>query len=437
MTSSLPSHIEKYLSKFSLDKWSLEGDEKKYDVIIVVPALEEFSGIKRLINSLLKNDNQYLSKTLIVFVVNNLQDVTQEIKGDNQKALSYLRSIQAGTNRELENYRALNLGVVDASSDGMELPSKDGGVGLARKIGMDISLTKFNYQTNNNLLVCLDGDCEVETNYLEVLHKTSKENKPQGGYVNYEHPMPEEDDLRQAIICYEIFLRFYILGLSYAKSPYAFHTIGSTMFCTPESYVKIQGMNKRKAAEDFYFMEKLSKIAPIIAVGDTRVYPSNRSSWRVPFGTGQRVRRHLDKVQNEYLLYSFDSFRILKDWNTIFFQNDKLDPNYLLNEAKLISPSLFHFLVQQKFAESWKKILSETSNIEQISKQKRFWFDGFRTLKLIHFLRDEQYPLEPMFDVLDNAFKELNFDSLTRDKAEIVPPTQTQFKYLSILRQHY
>ena len=32
------------------------------------------------------------------------------------------------------------------------------------------------------------------------------------------------------------------------------------MLCTPDAYVKVEGMNKRKAAEDFYFLEKLAKI---------------------------------------------------------------------------------------------------------------------------------------------------------------------------------
>ena len=73
---------------------------------------------------------------------------------------------------------------------------------------------------------------------------------------------PVDNDETKAIICYEIFLRYYVLGLKFAKSDYAFHTIGSTMLCTPDAYVKVEGMNKRKAAEDFYFLEKLAKIYP-------------------------------------------------------------------------------------------------------------------------------------------------------------------------------
>ncbi len=86
------------------------------------------------------------------------------------------------------------------------------------------------------------------------------------------------------------------------------------MICSYDSYIKTEGMNKRKAAEDFYFLEKLAKNFPITKIESATVYPSGRSSWRVPFGTGQRVTRFLAKGQNEYLLYSTESFRILKLW---------------------------------------------------------------------------------------------------------------------------
>ena len=74
--------------------------------------------------------------------------------------------------------------------------------------------------------------------------------------VNFRHNIEEDSPTTAAIICYEIFLHYYVLGLKYANSPFAFHTIGSTMICDHESYIKVEGMNKKKAAEDFYFHGK-------------------------------------------------------------------------------------------------------------------------------------------------------------------------------------
>ena len=144
------------------------------------------------------------------------------------------------------------------------MDDKNGGVGLARKIGMDIALTKFDYNSSiKRILICTDADCVVDTNYLSEISKEFNQNNYEAAVVNFAHDISGNDEETKAIICYEIFLRYYVFGLSFAKSDYAFHTIGSTMICTPEAYVKVEGMNKRKAAEDFYFLEKLAKIYPI------------------------------------------------------------------------------------------------------------------------------------------------------------------------------
>ena len=47
--------------------------------------------------------------------------------------------------------------------------------------------------------------------------------------------------------------RYYVLGLKLANSPFAFPTIGSTMICDYESYIRIGGMNKKRAAGRFLF----------------------------------------------------------------------------------------------------------------------------------------------------------------------------------------
>ena len=120
--------------------------------------------------------------------------------------------------------------------------------------------------------------------------------------------------LLSAICCYEIFLRAYVMGLSFAGSPYAFHAIGSTMACTAQAYVDVRGMNRRTAAEDFHFLNKLAKIGSIGVIETTTVFPSPRPSKRVPFGTGQRVLRFMTGGTDEYRLYDPRIFEILREW---------------------------------------------------------------------------------------------------------------------------
>ena len=259
-------------------------------------------------------------------------------------------------------------------------------------------------------------------------------NEISAAYVNYAHDKYTDEANHFAIINYEIFLRYYILGLQFAKSPYAIHTIGSTMVCDVDSYIKVQGMNKRKAAEDFYFMEKLAKITRIYKINSTTVYPSSRGSWRVPFGTGQRVNRYLSQVQNEYLLYSPKSFYVLKNWLEIFNAIKILSTDEYLRKAKEINIALYEYLKINSFSKNWERIRKNSKSEEQIRKQKILWFDGFKTLKLIHYLRDNTFPPEKMFDALDDIF--LNYGINVERKIENeIPEIDIQLKYLNALRK--
>lgn len=437
---NLPKEITKYLKKFGLENWNLElSKNKKYKLAIVIPALCEYENIRDLLHSFLECDKTYFDKSLVVFVNNNLESADEKIKKDNYRSINLLRNIISKTteNDQLVNNiieSELNIGLVDASSSGYGLPEKDGGVGLARKIGMDLVLSIFDYNNKGkNIILCTDADSKVEKNYIsEVFNKVNKQNI-KAGYVKFNHPIEGDIENQKAIVCYEIFLRYYVLGMQYSKSPYAIHTIGSTMLCDAETYVKIQGMNKRKAAEDFYFMEKLCKNVPIKYINTTSIYPSGRGSWRVPFGTGQRVNRFLSNEIDEYQLYSPESFEIVKKWMEVFNDENIKSSEFYMEAAKIINPFLNKFLEQQNFIKDWDKILNNNSNPKQINKQKLFWFDGFKTLKLIHFLRDEINPNVKMFDALDYLFERVGVQSPERN--EDIPELNIQIKYLEILRE--
>lgn len=432
----LPVYVTNYLRKFSLAKWRLElSPYRFFQNIIVVPAIQESENLPKLLESLLRCDKSMFAKTLFIFVINNLGLSTTDVKEDNLKLLTHLRSILQGNivdqiSQEIIT-AGMNIGIVDASSPGLEMPDKDGGVGYARKIGMDLALNYFDYTSSlPKVLVCLDSDCIVSENYLSALNEIS-EKKYSAGYFEYEHLLPEDDEEKSAIITYEIFLRYYILGLKFANSPFAFDTIGSTMFCDAESYVRIGGMNKKKAAEDFYFLEKLAKITSINKISSAKVFPSSRRSWRVPFGTGQRINRFFAGTHDEDSLYDPKSFEVLKLWLENFFSDKILSAEEYVSLAKEIDSSLTDFLLNQSFPEAWTKIINETNKVDQLQKQKYFWFDGFRTLKLIHYLRDTSYPMVSMFDALDQLLANYN---VKVGQSESVALWQNQFEYLKVLR---
>lgn len=422
----IPDKISAYLNKRASGTWQIENDYKKYfQYIIVVPAIAERDTLPKLIKSLEKNDKLELHNTLLLIVVNNSVSSSDEVKNDNQKTLAYLKKIKS----------KVNISFVDAASSGKEMDDKDGGVGLARKIGMDLALTKFDYLSiNKNIMICTDADCIVDSDYISEISQEFNRNNFEAAVVNFAHDISGRDEETKAIICYEIFLRYYVLGLSFAKSDYAFHTIGSTMLCTPDAYVKVEGMNKRKAAEDFYFLEKLAKIYPMGEIKSTFVHPSKRSSWRVPFGTGRSVDRYLSNSRDEYLLYDPKSFVILKTWLEVFFDNLVPSPSSLIKISNNISPALSDFLSKQDFGNFINKVLLKNNNPNEIEKQKHFWFDAFRTLKLIHYLRDATYPNINMFDAIDELLKIIKIENSIKRKSEI-PDLKTQKEYLNLLRK--
>jgi hypothetical protein len=422
----IPDKISAYLNKRASNIWHIENDIRKYfQYIIVVPAIAESSNLPKLIKSLERNDQLELHNTLLLIVVNNSTSSSEEVKIDNQKTLAYLRKIKS----------KVNISFIDACSAGKEMDDKNGGVGLARKIGMDLALTKFDYLSiNKNIIICTDADCIVDSDYLSEISQEFNRNNFEAAVVNFAHDISGRDEETKAIICYEIFLRYYVLGLKFANTDYAFHTIGSTMLCTPQAYVKVEGMNKRKAAEDFYFLEKLAKVYPIGEIKSTFVHPSKRGSWRVPFGTGRSVDRYLSNTRDEYLLYNPRSFIVLKTWLEVFHDILISDQSALIRISKNIHPALSEFLTSQDFENFINKVLLKNNNTAEIEKQKHFWFDAFRTLKLIHYLREATYPDKNMFDAIDELLKMMKIENSIKRKSDL-PDLKTQKEYLKLLRK--
>lgn len=428
----LPLEVKTYLARFASNNWSLSSEpEKLFKNIIVVPCLDEHDNINKLLDSLSKNNKDYLADTLIIVVINNSENANELIKQNNLKTFNYLVDNFSGEKSKL------SIGVVDAFSSEKQLEEKTAGVGLARKIGMDLALNYFDYKDKRkNILICLDADCEVSSNYLEAIVSSFNKENLNAAYVNFEHQLNNSEIINRAIVAYEIFLRYYVLGLQYSNSPFAFHSIGSTMICDYAAYIKVQGMNKRKAAEDFYFMEKLSKVYPIKRISEAKVYPSARPSYRVPFGTGQRINRYLAGTHNEYELYSPKIFEILKNWNAVFYSDEDFNPEKMMSEAKNIHPQLFVFFNEIKFFTHFESIANNCSTINQLQIQKKLWFDAFRTLKLVHFLRDTALPNTNMFFALEEMFNKLGIAYSKHESDKILNDLTAQKEYLDLLRIH-
>jgi hypothetical protein len=401
--------IEKYLAKRAdLDTRPLvTGETDGIAHAIVIPVLAEGSELFAVLNSLNANATELLNRCLVVCVVNNriAPHATEEELADNSDTLETLKQMTRETG-------SLRLAYVDACTEGNAFP-EDEGVGLARKLGLDHALAVLdrNGKSAHGLLVSLDADTVVEPNYLETIFEHFRHSNASAGVVPFEHRIDGDRDQQAAILCYELFLRYHVLGLGYAGSPYAFHSVGSTMVCRAEAYAAVSGMNRRQAGEDFYFLQQLAKSGPMSRIDGTAVYPSPRPSDRVPFGTGRRVRRHLAGEQDEYLLYHPDIYRALRTWLELVESSLHKHDHGLVHRIGERYPEVAAFLEQQGFETAWNRIQSNSRNEDSLRAQFHRWFDGFRTLKLAHHLRDNGLPQQPMFEAIAAVLEMLDSDA--------------------------
>ncbi len=400
----MSERVSRYLTrKADLESRPLEWARcDRIEQAVVIPVLAERDRLFETLDTLAANPAEDLRKTLVICVVNNRAepDARAQDIADNLDTLARLRARQAGDPR-------LRLGIVDAASPGRELPSK-GGVGLARKIGLDWALAVMHESgAPAPLLLSLDADTHVETNYLAAVREHFESRKAWAAVVSYAHRLDGPPEQVAAIICYELFLRYHVLGLAFAGSPYAFPSIGSTMACTGEAYAAVSGMNRRQAGEDFYFLQELAKTGGVDQVFTTTVRPSSRGSHRVPFGTGQRIRRHLDGGEDEYRLYDPRSYGILRAWLGLVATHLEMDGDGLLERAGEAAPALRAYLAAAGFASAWEGLRRNAAGPEQLLRQFHRWMDGFRTMKLVHFLRANGYPECGMFEALHDLLARL------------------------------
>lgn len=401
----LPARISKYLASRALTgPWQISGvsggdvSGGRFTGAVVIPALAEDARLFATLRSLALNPPGCLSRFLVVVVVNNREDARPEDKADNRATLSRLAMTDPGL-------APLRLAVIDASSPGRELPLDKGGVGLARKIGFDAALPLLDFSSSEPILVALDADTLVQPDYLPALVRHFRSATAGGAVIPFRHQPGETAGESEAILRYELYLRSYVLGLSAAGSPYAFHTVGSAMACTAAAYAGIGGMNTRQAAEDFYFLQQLRKTAGIAELAGTVVHPSARSSHRVPFGTGRSVSRQLAGEREAVLFYRTECFAVLRAWLSLVATGLDCGARQLRGQADGISRELGDYLDGIRFEEAWEKLRRNHRDRSSLLAAFHGWFDALRTMRLIHHLSAGPLPRGAAHDLLPDLMR--------------------------------
>ena len=353
-----------YRKKFAFYKEPLicEAPSGYLRLCVVIPSYNENLG--PTLQSLSECEVTDAREVEVIIVLNHSTNAPEDIRNYHHK-------------QAIELPRKLSNGLVVHPVAAFDLPAKHAGVGLARKIGMDEATFRFGQLEYDGLIVCLDGDCTVSVNYLQSL-LTAEEQHYKGLSIYYEHPLNGLDDQHvKAIVNYEIFLRFYAQGLQWAGYPFPFQTVGSSMAARATAYMRVGGMNKRKAGEDFYFLHKLFPQGLFTAWPHCTVYPSARISKRVPFGTGKAMIASKAGEKDYGRLYHPQLFRDLRLWLL------DLKEVYTLNSQSW-PETVRHFLEQQDWRADLQDLTLRSKTYEQFKRNFYFWLDGFKILRFLH-----------------------------------------------------
>ncbi len=382
----MTKNISKYLTRYAEEETELIADfpsTQCFTYSVVIPAYKESADfIQRIVNSELIQQN-----CLFIVVIN------QPDSDCNTQLQQHLFQHCLTTGQLVWQQQSLSLIILKQSNSALlivdrftqPIPEKLG-VGLARKIGADLALALINKKQIKSPWLCsTDADVQLPNNYFTIFN--TLKNSTVAICFNFYH-YSDDKKIHQANFLYEQALRYYVAGLTYAKSPYNFFTIGSILAFTSNAYASSRGFPKRSAGEDFYLLNKLAKLGKVNFIDDCVIKIDARTSDRVPFGTGPAVNEilALQAAGQDYYYYHPHVFECLKEvlnnFSSLWQYRQKLSLWYD-SQQEIVCDSL-----KSIGLDNFVKKQSDATK-QQFDKQLIVWFDAFKTLKFIHALREQ------------------------------------------------
>ena len=348
----------------------------EYDKLVVIPCYDERPGC---LDEVL---GEVEGSLLAVVVVNAPEDAPP---GPLARTRALWASLTGGSNEPLlwtRTRRGIPVLAVNRAGPERQLPRRQG-VGLARKIGTDIGCALFaRGAARSPWLYFTDADVRLPRDYAN-----DPGAQPGCLVMPFRHLAPRH--LAARAERYELHLRYYVDRLRYAGSPYAFHTIGSTIAIHAGVYAKVRGVPKRNAGEDFHLLNKAAKTAPVHVQPGPEILIKARLSSRTPFGTGPALRAMHD-VQ-AFPSYAHESFGLLRE--AVEFINDETP----------VQPRTRALLDDLGFFQMFARAQAHHRRPHTLRKALHQWFDALRTLRFLHLAR-RYHPDRPLMPMLDSLF---------------------------------
>lgn len=371
--------------------------------VLVVPAYaEEVSFLDGLLGA--------AAGGLLVIVLNSPEGARPEVLQVND-ALRRELEARFGRAQPLEQrlgmYASRSCGQRVLLVDATELPQAiftRQGVGLARKLGNDVAVALWaRGRLRSPWLHQADADVTLPADLAQRAHRFT--HQPDSGALVYpfRHIPSGHQDVGLATFQVEAKLRYHVLGLRWARSPYAWHSIGSCIAVRADQYAAVHGMPKRAAGEDYHLLSKVQKTSGVVSLLGAPIEIRARASQRTPFGTGQSVRGLLEG--DELLLEAPEAFVALRRWLV------RLEAFVHTGDSSQLRPeptspldrAAWSVLKGQGAFTMLPELARRTKRLPDRRRRVLGWFDGLKSQQLLHGLRRVGYPPLPAHIALQRA----------------------------------
>jgi hypothetical protein len=408
-TGALAVNARKYINRYAEPEARLSFDlTKTYDSALVLPAHDEPANFHEALAPALLG-----RQGLLILVVNATSSASATVHAANQALMDQLlksadlaRQVSATPPIYLIERAGCDVLMLNRAVAGHFLPEKQG-VGLARRIGSDVALSvKLSGALSANGFGCTDADVCLPRQYFDAGERALLD--AAAAIFPFTHEPNPNAALSRATAAYELSLRYLLLGLCFAGSSYAYHSLGSALYLSFPAYADVRGFPKRQAGEDFYVLDKIAKQGKIRRLSEPTIAIRTRASARVPFGTGPGVRQLLEQSPDgsSLSLYHPESFYALRELLSCFKDFAHTRDLAAVRSRLCSAPVGGHvlaYLASIDFERALVGAALQSKTSEQLTRRLKTWFDALRTLKFLHALRDGCHPKLGWQKAIDTA----------------------------------
>jgi len=110
-------------------------------------------------------------------------------------------------------------------------------------------------------------------------------------------------------------------------------------------------------------------------------------------------------------------------------------PETIIANVRQIHAPAADFLAAQGFADTWEKLRRNSPDQHVLLEQFHRWFDAFKTLKLLHYLRDNGYPLQPLWSAVRTLLDQSGYEPAGFPWQRVADDREAQITLLHHLRR--